>query len=563
MGRLTALRFAIATRRAGLLGAAGLLATAGCSRDAGVGGGGTVITATAQDAGTLLPAFVQTAQERAVTEVLFDKLADLGPTLDPGGDGGFVPRLAQRWDWSRDSLAITLHLDPRARWHDGRPVGALDVRFAFAVYVDTLVRSPRGGDLRSLLDSISVGDSLTCTAWFRNRSPEQFYNLVSTLVPLPEHLLGRMPRDSLRASAFARQPVGSGPFRFVRWESRQRIELAAVDSFYRGRPKLDRLIWSVAPEMASLVQRLFAGDADFLEALPPGNVAEAAKRPDLRLLLRAGFDYAYLGFNLRDGAGDRPHPLFGDRALRRALTMAVDREAMRRSVFDSAARLALGPFVRAQWSADTTLPQLPFDPAAATRALDSLGWRAGADGLRARRGRPLAFTLLVPSSSANRQKYAVLIQEQLRLAGVRVDIEGLDVNAFVDRMTTRRFDALMGSWSTTPSPSGIRQTWTSSAAHTPSPFNAGRYMNPAFDAQVDSALGARDVVAAKTHYRSAYRIIDDDAPAIWLYEPRMVAGVHRRLVTGPLRADAWWAGLESWSIAPGGSLPRDARPATP
>lgn len=541
----------------------GLLAATGCARDAGGAGGGTVIIATAQDAGTLLPAFVQTSQERAVTEVLFDKLADLGPALDPSGDAGFVPRLAQRWEWSRDSLAITLHLDPRARWHDAKPVGALDVRFAFAVYVDTLTRSSRGGDLRSLLDSISVVDPLTCVAWFRTRSPEQFYNLVSTLVPLPEHLLGRVPRDSLRASAFARQPVGSGPFRFVRWESRQRIEVAAVDSFYRGRPKLDRVIWSIAPEMASLVQRLFAGDADFLEALPPPDVAEAAKRPELRLLLRSGFDYAYMGFNLRDGALDRPHPLFGDRALRRALAMAVDREAMRRSVFDSAARLGLGPFVRAQWSADTTLPQIPFDRSAAVRALDSLGWRQGADGMRARGGRPLAFTLLVPSSSANRQRYAVLIQEQMRLAGVRVDIESLDVNAFVDRMIKRRFDALMGSWSTTPSPSGLRQTWTSSAARTPSPFNAGRYMNPAFDAQVDSALGARDAATAKTHYRAAYRIINDDAPAIWLYEPRMVAGIHRRLVTGPLRADAWWAGLESWSVAPGGRLPRDARPSTP
>jgi peptide/nickel transport system substrate-binding protein len=538
----------------------GLLAGA-CGRTGGDSArGGTIIIATGQDADVLFPPTTRTSQGNAVTDQLFERLADRGPSLNTVGDSGQVPRLAQRWEWSRDMLQVTFHLDPRARWHDGHPVRAGDVRFAFLVYTDPLASARGGGDLRAILDSISVGDSLTCTAWFKKRTPEQFDQLVHTLVPLPEHLLGRVPRDSLATSAFARQPVGNGPFRFVRWEPGLRIEIAANADSYRGRPKLDRVIWTIAPEQQTLVNQLFAGEADFLETLPVEDAAAAAEHPDVRVLRRGNFDNNFLRFNLRDGAAERPHPLFGDRVLRRALTMALDQQALVRSVFDTLGHVGLGPFVRAQWSADTTLAEIAFDRAAATRALDSLGWRAGADGMRTRNGRPLAFSLLVPVSSKYRNRFAVLIQEQLRQVGVRVDLEPLDINALIARLMAHRFDAVLDGLGLSPSPSGLRQTWTRSAA-APGGFNLGRYVNPAFDAEVDSATTAGDISSARAHYRAAYQIIIDDAPGIWLYEPPQVSGANRRLQVGTLRADAWWYGLPTWSIAAGARLPRDDTPA--
>jgi peptide/nickel transport system substrate-binding protein len=550
----------IVQRRALVALCLGLLAGA-CGRAGGDSGrGGTIIIATAQDADILFPPTTTTNEGKAVTDLLFDRLADRGPSLNTVGDSDFVPRLAQRWEWSRDKLQVTFHLDPRARWHDGRPVRAADVRFAFSVYTDPMVSARGGGDLRAILDSISVGDSLACIAWFKRQTPEQFDQLVTTLVPLPEHLLGGIRRDSLATSAFARQPIGNGPFRFVRWEPGLRIEIAANADSYRGRPKLDRVIWTVAPEQQTLVNQLFAGEADFLETLTVEDAAAATKRTDIRVLRRGNYDNNFLRFNLRDGATDRPHPIFGDRALRRALTMALDQRAMVRSVFDTLGHVGLGPFVRAQWSADTTLAEIAFDRAAATRALDSLGWRAGADGVRTRNGRPLAFSLLVPASSKNRNRFAVLVQEQLRQVGVRVELEPLDINALGARLIARRFDAIMDGLTLTPSPSGLRQTWTSSAVANGG-FNFGGFVNPAFDAQVDSAVTAGDMSSAKAHYRAAYRIIIGDAPAIWLYEPPQASGANHRLQVGTLRADAWWYGLPTWSIAPGARLPRDEMPA--
>ncbi len=538
------------------------LITAACSsRDAA--GRGTLVITMAADAKVLIPNLVAESQNRAVNEVLFDKLADPGLHPKTASDAGYLPRLAKSWDWAADSSAITFHLDSTARWHDGKPVTASDVRFAYQVYTDPKTASSVGGDLVKDVDSVTVTDPHTAKVWFKQKSLERFYNVVVTLIPLPEHLLGAVPRDSLRLHPFGKAPIGSGAFRFVKWVPAQRIELAAVDSFYRGRAKLDRVVWSITADMAGSVQKLFAGEADFLEAVPASDVPEVAKHSDVRIQPLPGFNYNFVGWNFHDGASARPHPLFSDLGLRRALGTALDRRSMVRTVLDSLGDVALGPFARAQWSADTTIPQSVFDTLATARALDSLGWKRGADGIRARNGRPLAFSLLVPSSSKNRVRFSVLIEAQWRAAGAKVTVETVDGATFNERLKAGAFDAYMGGVTVTPSPSGIRQTWGVASYAQHSGLDAGGWSNPAFEAELDRALGASDEATARAGLAAAYRRLVDDAPAIFLYEARGAAGVNTRVVTGPMRADAWWATLDQWSIAPGRSLPRDVVAPTP
>jgi peptide/nickel transport system substrate-binding protein len=550
----------LARRASVVLGALGALALlGGCGGGDGAHGGGTAIIGSGQDPQSLFPPAAANVVARQVYEQIFQRLADRGMALNTVGDSGYVPRLAQRWDWSADSLRITFHLDPHARWQDGHPVSAADVKFAYDIYTDSVVGSREREGLRAVLDSVSVGDSVTCTAWYHQRSPEQFDEFVTAIIPLPAHLLGTMRRDSLATSAFARNPVGNGPFKFVKWEQPVRLEIARSETYAGPRPALDRVIWLFAPDASTLFKQFTAGETDFIENVSVDDAIAAGKQPGVRLVRLGSYSYNFLTFNTFDGASDKPNPLFGNRELRRALTMLLDRQLLVRSVFDTLGRVGLGPFVRAQWSADTTLSQVAFDRDKGGRVLDSLGWRAGADGVRARNGRRLEFALLVPPSPA-RQRMAVLIQEQLRLAGVTVKIEKLDGKAMGDRTAKRAFDALMGGWTATPSPSGISQTWTTAATRG-SGLNFGRYENPRFDAQVDSAMTARAKAAAVSHYRSAYQIMVDDAPVIWLYEPPLLAGTSARLRTGVMRADAWWMAIPGWSIAPGTALPRDAAPA--
>lgn len=518
--------------------------------------GGTLVIAASGDPDILLPPLIASAVADMVTDQLFDPLASLGADLNTVGDRGFQPRLAKRWTWSADSLSIAFHLDPDARWHDGAPVRARDVVFTHATYTDPKTGSPVATNLSSI-DSVTARDSLTPVFWFRRRTPEQFQDAAYTMSILPEHLLGNANRADLRSSVFGRQPVGTGRFRFVKWEPGVRLELVADTLNYRGRARLDRVILSFAPDFNSAVAKLFSGEADFFETLRPEQLEEMKKHPELRTIPYQAMDYMYLQFNLRTKNGRQPHPVLGDRETRRALSMALDRRRMVQNVFDSLAVVAVGPGPRGQASTDTTVAQLPYDTARARRALDSLGWRdANGDGVRERNGRPLRFSVLVPSSSRTRVRLAVLMQEQLRALGVKLDIEELEFSTFLDRMGRRDFEAIMGAAHTDPSPIGLRQAWSSAAA-AKGGSNFGWYESAAFDAQVDSALASMDPAAARAHFKAAFQVIIDDAPAVWLYEPRPIAGAHRRIRATELRPDGWWSGLADWWIPPGERLPRD------
>lgn len=549
------------TRRAALL----LLAlAAACSPDGAAEGpiGGTIIIGSAADAEALVPSLTALVQGRAMSDNIFDRLAQMGPDLNVNGDGGFESRLARDWTWSGDSLAVTFRLRPEARWHDGQPVRAADVIAGHKVIIDPANGSNYASHFRAI-DSVSVVDSLTVAVHFAGRSAEQFFD-ASHLIPLPAHLVDTIPSGQLRRSAFATAPVGSGRFRFVSREPGVRLELAAFEGHYLGRPRLDRVVFSITPQPATGMARVWAGDTDVWEPLAPNDVAEAARHAHVRVRSGPGFDYGFLQFNVRD-PGDRtkPHPLFGDRALRVALSMAVDREALLRAVFDSLAVLSLGPFTRPQNTSDTTIRQIPFDREAAAAALDSMGWRAGPDGVRRRGAQRLSFDVVVPSSSATRQRIAVLLQEQLRPVGVELRIDGMDFAAMRTRVLAGRFDATLSGIHTTPSPSGIRGSWGSEAIAPNSALNVGRYGNPEVDAAINAGIAAVDAAERRAHMRRAYQAIVDDAPAIWLYEVKNAGAVHRRLNIPRWRSDAWWTNLAEWSVDPAQRLPRDARPETP
>src|SRR5688572_24460016 len=161
--------------------------------------GGTLVISTAADADFLLPPLVDGVSARQVTDLVFDRLAEIGNDLNTLGDAGFRPRLAERWEWSADSLAITFHLDPDARWHDGRPVRAADVAFTHDFYRDPAVGSPTAPLIRNI-DSVSVRDSLTAVVHFATRMPEQFFNVVYQLHVLPSHLLKDLDRSQIRSA---------------------------------------------------------------------------------------------------------------------------------------------------------------------------------------------------------------------------------------------------------------------------------------------------------------------------------------------------------------------------
>ena len=518
--------------------------------------GGSIIIAMQNEPRSLLPPLINQIDEKIVEDQIFEPLAWLG---DEGHlDRDYRPGLADSWSWERDSTAIVFHLNPKARWQDGPPVRASDVRFTFGLYTDSIVGFKDRSSL-ARIDSVTARDSVTAVFWFKNRYPEQFYDAATRLLIVPEHLLAREPRATLLTSALGRQPVGSGRFRLGKWTPNASIELVADTANYHGRPNLDRVVFAVTTDQTALRTRLTTGEIDLAEVSTPAMFRTLKDQPDLRARMNPAYDYSFLLFNTRKPKQrQQPNALFADIGLRRAISMGIDRAKLVRSQFDSLAVVSTGPMTRAQPLADSTIVTIAYDSSGAARLLDSLGWTLPAGKtVRERRGQPLKFSVLVPTVSANRMTMIVVIQESLRKLGVEVTVDAVDGNTFVGRLGARDFDVVFHGMHVEPSVSGLRASWTVASARAANGLNFGNYENPRFDAHLDSALAARDLASARPHAKQAFETIVADAPAVWIYETRTATLMHKRIRPVHLVSTAWWAGLADWSIPAAERLPRD------
>ena len=141
---------------------------------------------------------------------------------------------------------------------------------------------------------------------------------------------------------------------------------------------------------------------------------------------------------------------------------------------------------------------------------------------------------------------------------MRMNLEQMETTAQTAKEQRGDFDASLGAWTMFSSPDGIRDTWTTSGIGK-NGVNYGSYSNPVFDALLDTAL-ASDPQHARKKFSAAYTVINDDVPAIWLYEPRRIIGIHRRFKVFNTRPDSWWFSLADWYIAPADRVLRDRIP---
>jgi len=531
----------------------------GCERRVGGCTGancGTLIDAAVAEPATLLPPSSEDIVASDIGEQLFLKLADVGMSTNTVGDEDFQPLLAQKWEWD-GPLTLVFHLDPRARWQDGQRVTAADVEFTFNAYTDSAVASPYRPKLRRIA-SVTQRDSLTTVFRFREPYPEMFYDAVYHMRILPAHLLRPVPRDQWRTAPFGRQPVGDGPYRFVRWQPAQAIELVADSTFFLGAPGIRRLIWRFTPNLHVAVQQVIADQADIREQLvTPDNVEQARAAKQLAIYPFRGNVYTYLCFNQR--ASDdtaTPHPIFADREVRRALSMAVDRASLVKSALGDLGKVPPGPMSSLLGIWDPDIRQLPYDTALAARILSAHGWRDhDGDGVRDKNGQPLAFHILVPTTSVLRGQYALLLQEQFRLIGVRAEIDAVEAAVVTQRVGRGKFDTAILSRSNDPSPSsGMAQSWTRTGF---GGSNFGRYYNAEFEGLVDRAVTATTRDQARALWRRAMETLNADAAGIFLYSLENVAAVHKRVENVQLRPDSWAALLRTWRIPPDRLIDRD------
>jgi peptide/nickel transport system substrate-binding protein len=501
-----------------------------------------VIAATGEPSQLLPPLVVETVG-RDISDQVYERLADLAPGGAPIDTAAYRPALASRWE-RVDSVTWRFHLRPAARWQDGRPVTAQDVRFSFEAFTDSVLDPPARAHLAHRV-TVTAEDSSTVLIRFAQPSAEQLYDATYHVRIIPSHIWSaRRPADWGADTAIAHL-MGSGPYRIAEWKRGEFVRLVA-DTSAGAAPPVRQAIWRFASDPDAALNLVLSHEADVLETLGGLSRAEAASRDSsVRLTPYASATYGFLGFQIRSGPRNAPHPIFADAATRRALAMAVDRATLARSAFGRDAKAPPGPMSALLWIWDDSIATLPFDTAKAGRALEAAGWRRKAEGQPRQRddGRALAFDILVPATSTVRRQLAVALQAMWQEVGAAVTVTTVDFPVFQERLGAGKFDSYIGAWLDEPSPRGLAAQWTRAGWND---LNYGHYANPAFDALFERAGRTADVTRARRLYREAMDTLNADAPAIFLYAPVNVAVVSRRLKNVQLAPFSWASGLREW-----------------
>ncbi|MGH7531710.1 MAG: ABC transporter substrate-binding protein, partial [Gemmatimonadales bacterium] len=373
---------------------------------------------------------------------------------------------------------------------------------------------------------------------------------------LPAHILEKMAPAAVATSDFARNPVGDGPYRWVRGVPGQFVELAADTAYFLGAPKLDRVIFRAAADGDARMNLLLGGDGDALEnILPVSNQDRVRADTALRLVAVPSFTIGYFLYNERDPADTaRANPILGDRGVRRALTLAIDREAMAQSIFGPEAAVPIGPASLSLW-VRVPEPAARQDTAAARRTLAAAGWgQRGSDGIAVREGRRLTLDVIFPNTSAARRQIALQAQAQWKAIGVDAQLEPLDFPTYLDRRRSGRFDIDVTAVNQDPNPTGLTQSWTCAGI---GGANVGHFCDPGVDSLIAAATVSTDGLAL---WQQVLRRIDSDAAAAFVFAPAAMIAVHRRYEHVEFHPESFWIGLGAWSVAPGHQLPRDRVP---
>jgi peptide/nickel transport system substrate-binding protein len=488
-----------------------------------------------------------------LADQLFLRLAGLGPTLLTAGDRDFVPQLARSWT-RRDSVTLAFDLDPRARWQDGVPVTAQDVIFTFSRAKNPAV-APRLVALLRHITSVTAEGDRRVVFRFSHPYSEQFYDATFHVAPIPAHLLASLAPDEVARSPFATRPIGSGPYRLVRNVAGQFIELAANDDFFLGKPKISRVIIRVASDPDARVNLLLSGQADAMDyVVPPlDNVRRITADSTLRLVPVPSPSVGYLLFNQRDpGNLSQPHPILRDLGVRRAITLGLDRRLLVRVVFGSYGEVPYGPVSPVLWIRHGAPKPERQNVAESRRLLAAAGWTdSDGDGVLDREGRPLSLRLALPGTSAPRRQMGLLIQEQLRQIGIKIELQQLEFPVWSERRSAGNFDIDFTATNQDPSPSGLNQGWTCKGG-----TNVAKYCNPRVDSLIEHAVLGRD--DPRQAWMAVLRQIEADAPATFLYAPTLVYAVKRSLRNVTITPASSWQMLRKWSVGPPAvSQPRD------
>ena len=428
-------------------------------------------------------------------------------------NGELEGRLATSWEHSEDYRTWTIHLRTDVTWHDGVPVTAHDVKFT----LDLLGRpdAPAGQINPEVESAVVLDDTTIVITYKRNKA-----SLDSWTCYYPKHLLEDLEPKDISEWDFWTQPVGNGPYRYVRHVPKTMMELEANPDYYAGPPAIQRVVIKFGG--ANLTE-LLSGNVDVIHYANPMDALALADDPRFRIY------HAINSVFNRGISWSQTNPLFRDASVRRALTLAIDRRELLRVLnMPEYIPISDAPYTGRMFKRGELPEPLPYDPVEAGRLLDAAGWLdTDGDGIRKRQGQEFRFNVIVPSGW---EQMAVFVQHNFRRIGVRMDIQMMNGSALRARLYDAGGDlsAVLFRFGSYPE---MLQEYLG-------PSSIIGYHNPELYPLIDQVAGAVDPDDVDRIYRQIAEILIEDQPVTFLM-PRVLSFIaHRRLrgLSNPFRA---------------------------
>lgn len=411
------------------------------------------------------------------------------PLVSWNRHGELEGRLAERWEPSPDFGTWTIMLRDGLRWQDGVPVTAHDVKFTY----DLLMR-PEADQYAPDSYAVTVLDDLT----YRIKLTRQDLNTVGalddTIAIWPKHLLEKLDPEGMNNWDFWSRPVGCGPYRHVRTVPETMMEFEANPDYFRGPPKIERVILKFADGTA--MPELLSGNVDAAPWHHRADILAARRNRQFQVYQQQALFCAAIWWNSR-------HPLFQDSRVRRALTLAINRrELMQLFNLPGESPVVDFVFTNRQLRRGDFADPIPHDPYAANQLLDSAGWLRNGKGLRVRDGRPFHFTLTnIQDVYSEGDDASIYVQDQLKRVGIHMDFRP-DPNVW-PRIKSGDFEAIHVAFD---GYSDLDQS-----------LRGAGYGDPKFFEILERARTTFDPVARDRLYRELTTVFSADVPVTMLF----------------------------------------------
>lgn len=474
--------------------------------------GDTIIEAGIGDARTLVPILASDSASGQICSMVFNGLIKYDKNLMLTGD------LAENWQVNKDGLEIIFNLRKNVKWHDGAPFTAEDVEFTYKSLINPQVRTPYSGDFEKV-QSLEIIDDYKIKVTYK----EAFSPGLSSwgMNIMPKHIL---ENEDLNNTAFARNPIGTGPYKFKDWKTQEFITLVANDDYFEGRPYIDKYIFKVIPDPATMFLELQSLGIDSM-GLTSLQYARQTDTPFFKNKYQKfryqGFSYTYMGYNLNNEK-------FSDVRIRSAINHAVNRKELIDGILLGLGTECTGPFALRSWAYNKNVKPAVYSPKKSLELLKQAGWVPNKEGFLQKNGEIFEFTIVTNQGNEARKHVAEIIQRRLQEIGMKVKIKVVEWSAFINEFVNKRnFDAILMGWSLSLDPD-MYDIWHSSKTR-PGEFNFVGYANKEVDMLLENGRREFDQGKRQEIYHRIHELIDQDQPYLFLYNPDSLPVISSRI----------------------------------